>query len=41
MRIKVLTIPTTYLIETDGKVAQKFVGPMDEKTIKSFVDNIE
>lgn len=38
---KVLTIPTTYLIGTDGKVAQKFVGPMDEKTIKNLVDNME
>ena len=36
MKYKVLTIPTTYLIGTDGKVAQKFVGPMDEKTIKRF-----
>ncbi len=38
---KIITIPTTYMIGTDGKVSQKVVGPMDEKTLKSIVKNID
>lgn len=35
---KVLMIPTTYLINTDGTIAHKLIAPMDEKMIKGFVD---
>ncbi|KXH79748.1 peroxiredoxin [Sporosarcina sp. HYO08] len=30
-------IPTTYLIHTDGTIAHKIVGPMDEKMMKELV----
>jgi thiol-disulfide isomerase/thioredoxin len=38
---KIIPIPTTYMIGTDGKVNQKIVGPIDEKTLKSIVKNID
>lgn len=37
----ILPIPTTYMISTDGKVRQNIIGPMDEKTIKELVDNLD
>lgn len=38
---KVLIIPTTYFIGTDGKVGQMITGPMDEKRIKELVDQLD
>lgn len=38
---EVMTIPTTYMVNTDGTLAQKIVGPMDEKTIRMLVEQIE
>ncbi|MFD1927113.1 redoxin domain-containing protein [Sporosarcina siberiensis] len=38
---KIMSIPTTYMISTDGTIEQKFIGPMDEKTIKELVDNLD
>ncbi len=38
---EVITIPTTYLIGTDGAVAQMIRGPMDEETMKDLMDQIE
>ena len=38
---KVMSIPTTYIIGTDGKIEHKIVGPMDEKTMEDLVNNIE
>jgi peroxiredoxin len=38
---KIVPIPTTFLIGTDGKISQKIVGPMDEKTIKDLVKNLD
>lgn len=38
---RVITIPTTYLLNTDGTLAQKIIGPMDEKTIRMLVDQLE
>lgn len=38
---EVFTIPTTYMVGTDGTLQQKVVGPMDEKTLRSLVDNLE
>lgn len=37
---EVVTIPTTYIVGTDGTLAQKVIGPMDEKTIRSLVDQL-
>nr|WP_186669589.1 redoxin domain-containing protein [Sporosarcina sp. BP05] len=37
----VLAIPTTYMINTDGTIKQKIIGPMDEKTINEHVDNLD
>ncbi|PID14947.1 MULTISPECIES: redoxin domain-containing protein [unclassified Sporosarcina] len=37
----ILPIPTTYMIGTDGKIKHKIIGPMDEKTIKELVDNLD
>ncbi|MBS4208362.1 redoxin domain-containing protein [Bacillus sp. FJAT-50079] len=34
---KPLTIPTTYLINTDGLVHRKVVGPMDDERIRNYV----
>lgn len=36
----VVTIPTTYLLGTDGTLEQKVVGPMDEKTIRNLVTHL-
>lgn len=36
---KIAIIPTTYIIGTDGKVNQRVVGPMDEKTIEKIIGN--
>ena len=38
---RIMTIPTTYMISTDGTIKQKIIGPMDEKTIKELVDNLD
>nr|WP_246880528.1 redoxin domain-containing protein [Sporosarcina sp. 6E9] len=40
-KYKIMTIPTTYMISTDGTIKQKIIGPMDEKTIKELVDNLD
>lgn len=37
---KVMTIPTTYMINTDGSLGQKIIGPMDEKTIQMLVEQL-
>lgn len=38
---RIMTIPTTFMISTDGTIKQKIMGPMDEKTIKGLVDNLD
>lgn len=38
---KVMSIPTTYMIGTDGTINHKIIGPMDEKTMEDMVENIE
>lgn len=38
---RVMTIPTTYMIGTDGTIGHVFFGPMDEKTIHNLVDQLE
>ncbi|MCZ2259022.1 redoxin domain-containing protein [Sporosarcina sp. G11-34] len=37
---EILAIPTTYFLNTDGTIAHKLMKPMDEKTIKSYVDSL-
>ena len=37
----VITIPTTFLLGTDGKLSQKIIGPMDENMMEELVDNLE
>lgn len=36
-----ITIPTSYMIDTKGRIQNKIVGPMDENMIKEFVLNLE
>lgn len=38
---RIISIPTTYMIGTDGKIGQQIVGPMDEDRMKDLVDNLE
>ncbi|MDQ0214888.1 peroxiredoxin [Oikeobacillus pervagus] len=35
------TIPTTYMIQTDGTIYQKIVGPMDEELMENAVSEME
>ncbi|WML47139.1 redoxin domain-containing protein [Neobacillus sp. PS3-34] len=39
-KYQAFTIPTSYIIDTKGIIQQKIVGPMDEDTMKSFMDSI-
>lgn len=34
----VFSMPTTFMIDTQGRIAQKVVGPLDEKTLNELVD---
>lgn len=36
-----ITIPTTYLIDTEGRIQQKYIGPMDEKMIQEAAAALE
>jgi len=36
-----ITIPTSYMIDTKGRIQNKIVGPMDEKMMKDFVKNLD
>lgn len=36
-----VTIPTSYILDTEGRVQSKFVGPMDQATIEELVSKIE
>lgn len=36
-----VAIPTTYMIDTEGKVRNKIVGPMSEQMMEEFVGNME
>ncbi len=38
---RIIPIPTTFMIGTDGKISQKIVGPMDEKTLRDHVKNLD
>ncbi|GIN90901.1 peroxiredoxin family protein [Siminovitchia terrae] len=41
MQYQAFTIPTSYIIDTNGKIASKVVGPMDEPTMESLTNEIE
>ncbi|WP_342537074.1 redoxin domain-containing protein [Sporosarcina sp. FSL K6-3508] len=34
----VFSMPTTFMIDTKGRIAQKVIGPLDEKTLNELVD---
>lgn len=36
-----VTIPTSYILDTEGRVRNKFVGPMDQATIEELIGKIE
>ncbi|KAA0966757.1 redoxin domain-containing protein [Sporosarcina sp. ANT_H38] len=38
---RIIPIPTTFMIGTDGKISQKIVGPMDEKSLRNLVKNLD
>lgn len=35
------TIPTSYMIDTEGRVQNKIVGPMNEQMMEDFIANME
>lgn len=35
------TIPTSYMIDTEGRVQNKIVGPMNEEMMEDFIANME
>jgi peroxiredoxin len=37
----ILTIPTTYILGTDGTIAQIVVGPMNEETMENLINSVE
>lgn len=37
----VISIPTTYMLSTDGTIAQKIIGPMDENMMRDLIDSLE
>ena len=39
-KFQAVTIPTSYIIDTDGLIQNKIVGPMDENMIQDFITNI-
>ncbi|MFX3673920.1 MAG: redoxin domain-containing protein [Paenisporosarcina sp.] len=40
-KYQAVTIPTSYMIDTSGRIQNKIIGPMDEKMIKNFIANLE
>lgn len=38
---QIRTVPTTYILNTKGEIAQKIVGPMDAQIMKNQTDSIE
>ncbi|MBT2571325.1 redoxin domain-containing protein [Planococcus sp. ISL-110] len=38
---QVRTVPTTFILNTKGEIAQKIVGPMDEQVMKDQTDAID
>lgn len=40
-RYQAVTIPTSYMIDTNGRIQNKIVGPMDESMMKNLVNNLD
>lgn len=40
-KYQVATIPTTYILNTDGTVHQKIIGPMDEQMMNQLVSELK
>lgn len=38
---QILTLPTTYIINTDGTIAHQIIGPLEEKQLEELVSNLE
>lgn len=36
-----VTIPTSYMIDTSGKIQHKIVGPMDDQMIADYISNLK
>lgn len=36
----IISLPTTFIIDTDGRIQHKIVGPLDQKTIKEYVQGV-
>ncbi|WP_042470211.1 peroxiredoxin family protein [Bacillus ndiopicus] len=36
---EVITIPTTYFIDEDGNIVEKFIGALDEETMENIIDS--
>ncbi|TWT04881.1 peroxiredoxin [Planomicrobium sp. CPCC 101079] len=36
-----VTIPTSYMIDTEGRIQNKHLGPMDEKAMKDYIANLK
>lgn len=36
-----VTIPTSYIIDAQGRVQKKHIGPMDEKTMEDYIANLD
>ena len=39
-KYQAVTIPTTYMIDTDGRIQHKIVGPMDEEMMVNFIEDM-
>ncbi len=40
-RYDIVTIPTSYIVNTDGTIHQKIIGPMDEQMMKDLVNEMK
>lgn len=40
-KYNVISIPTTYMLSTDGRIAQKIIGPMDENMMTDMINSLE
>ncbi|MFK2825482.1 redoxin domain-containing protein [Bacillus sp. B190/17] len=40
-RYQIATIPTTYILNTDGTIHQKIIGPMDEQMMRELVSELK
>lgn len=36
---EIFTIPTTYFIDEEGKIVQKYIGPLDEQSMKKMINS--